>query len=719
MTRSLSSVSSAVAACAALIVLICAQLSSSSIRVAGSSGVSPQLFVAEIGANGGTLCQTQEPMAHDAATLRATLGTYSRPGPAITVLARVGSKSVVVGRLARGWREGEVQIPLSGVRLPRDSFELCVRSGGGARLAFGGEPSAMPASVNGKNQPGRASFLAQGATKRSVASTLPKLRERIGRGNASLVGPWSAYLIGALLLGAITLGGYAVLKTEISTSVEPTAETQSEASWRRRLLIQLGRVPSAGYAIAGASMAIGLTWGLLTPPFQVPDETSHVAYVQYLAETGKLPSEDPSAMPFSEQENAVLGALGFARIIGRPNERALTSLQQERTLRIVEHEPGLKKASRNAANASSNPPLYYALAAGVYRGVGGTLLDRVLAMRVLSAIITACAVLLAFLFVREMLPSSPWAWTIGGLACAFQPVLGFIGSGVNPDCLLFACSSGTLFVCMRVLRRGLSSRLALGMALFTVAGLLTKPLFLALVPAIALTLLLSCLRERGAPLRDAAIAGSVIVLAMFLYVVLVAGPLDHPYFANAQNVATTASGSGAVSTSIGREASFVVQQFLPRPPFLTDFVPGFPLRDVWVAGLVGVFGWVDYRFPPGYQDLGMLVLVGLLALSILALVRQRAGVVRAFPGIAVCLVALAGVLTVVGVTDYQASITDGARFQQARYLLPLLALYGGLFALGSKAIGERLTRLALPWVLAGVAFHTFAALILTADRYYL
>jgi len=34
-------------------------------------------------------------------------------------------------------------------------------------------------------------------------------------------------------------------------------------------------------------------WSFITPPFQVPDEQDHFAYVQQLAETGHLPSKSP------------------------------------------------------------------------------------------------------------------------------------------------------------------------------------------------------------------------------------------------------------------------------------------------------------------------------------------------------------------------------------------------------------------------------------------
>ena len=34
-------------------------------------------------------------------------------------------------------------------------------------------------------------------------------------------------------------------------------------------------------------------WAVWTPPLQAPDEPAHVYYVQYLAETGKVPRPGP------------------------------------------------------------------------------------------------------------------------------------------------------------------------------------------------------------------------------------------------------------------------------------------------------------------------------------------------------------------------------------------------------------------------------------------
>ncbi|TML30116.1 MAG: hypothetical protein E6G30_03410, partial [Actinobacteria bacterium] len=61
-------------------------------------------------------------------------------------------------------------------------------------------------------------------------------------------------------------------------------------------------------ALACAAVAFlnALAWLLLTPPFQVPDEPQHLAYAQYLAETGKLPRHIPGRV-FSDEEAVATG----------------------------------------------------------------------------------------------------------------------------------------------------------------------------------------------------------------------------------------------------------------------------------------------------------------------------------------------------------------------------------------------------------------------------
>ena len=40
------------------------------------------------------------------------------------------------------------------------------------------------------------------------------------------------------------------------------------------------RLPAAAWLCGGVALANALAWSLITPPFQVPDENAHYAYVR-------------------------------------------------------------------------------------------------------------------------------------------------------------------------------------------------------------------------------------------------------------------------------------------------------------------------------------------------------------------------------------------------------------------------------------------------------
>ena len=92
------------------------------------------------------------------------------------------------------------------------------------------------------------------------------------------------------------------------------------------------------------------------------------------------------------------------------------------------------------------------------------------------------------------------------MVAAIQPMLGFIGGGVNNDRLLFAASAALLFVVARAMRRGLVVRLAASPGAALAVGLLTKATMVALFPVPAPD---CCLRLERVPQRPAgALEGS-------------------------------------------------------------------------------------------------------------------------------------------------------------------------------------------------------------------
>lgn len=129
------------------------------------------------------------------------------------------------------------------------------------------------------------------------------------------------------------------------------------------------------------------------PPFQVPDEPEHVAYVKVLAEAGRLPTRAGS---FSLEEVAALVDLRLQTVAQEPENKPISSRAQQETLQhdLEVYKGSTKGGAEYAGVAASQPPLYYALQAVPFSlGAGGTLLDRIELMRLLSALTGAIVML--------------------------------------------------------------------------------------------------------------------------------------------------------------------------------------------------------------------------------------------------------------------------------------------------------------------------------------
>src|SRR4051812_48585428 len=135
-------------------------------------------------------------------------------------------------------------------------------------------------------------------------------------------------------------------------------------------------------ALLSAATLLALGWILFTPALQGPDETGHVAYVQYLAETGHGPTTGETAGGGQSQE---LQALIFWH-----NLQAVLGVSTGRPGWTAAEEQGWQRAERDArrddgqgANAlAQNPPAYYVYDAVAYQVASGWQLPaRLLLMR--------------------------------------------------------------------------------------------------------------------------------------------------------------------------------------------------------------------------------------------------------------------------------------------------------------------------------------------------
>jgi 4-amino-4-deoxy-L-arabinose transferase-like glycosyltransferase len=427
-------------------------------------------------------------------------------------------------------------------------------------------------------------------------------------------------------------------------------------------------------------------WSIITPPFQVPDEPEHVAYVNQIARTGSLPTKGIDI--FSAEENAALVGLRLQGTAEQPEIPTISSRAQQAALLrdLRQAETSSETGSEGAGVATSQPPLYYALQAVPFSLAGGTLLDRIALMRLLSALMGGLTALFTYLFLRETLTRAPWAWTVGGLGVALVPLLGFMSGAVNPDAMLYAVTAAAFFGLARGFRRGLSRRHAIALGAVIAIGFSTKLNFIGLAPGILLGLIVLSIRASRSLGRAAYVSLAIALLIAF----------SPPLLAILVHVASGGAPLGIVTGSVGslhgslwHELSYVWELYLPRLPGMPSEFAGLSTPRFWFKGYVGLYGWLDTTFPGWVYELALLPAVLIVGLCVRALI-AGAGVLRErIAEIVVYCVMVVGLMVLVGTTSYLAFPQANAEFAQFRYMLPLIPLLGLILALAAHGAGRR------------------------------
>jgi 4-amino-4-deoxy-L-arabinose transferase-like glycosyltransferase len=415
---------------------------------------------------------------------------------------------------------------------------------------------------------------------------------------------------------------------------------------------------------------------------------------------------------------AVLEALPFS-VEGRPN----WSEAEERELRRRLGQEVSTSPESGAFTAATYPPLYYAFEAiPAWAGSSLNALDRLYLMRLVSASLAGVTVAAVFLFLRELLPGTPSAWTTGALVVAFQPLLGFMSGGVNNDGLLYAAGATLFFLLARSFRRGLTLRRGLAIGVVAAAGLLTKTTMVGLFPGAGLGLLLLWWRaqgrSRGEAARGALAAGGVLAIIATTWFAV-----DMLVFGRSVAAATGGLASDAVTraATLRGQLSYLWQFFLPPLPFMNDTFSGYPeypVWDVYIQGFVGRFGYFQYDFPLWANQLGLGVLASVAALAAVALIRCRERLRQRWPELCCYASMLIGTLLLIGVAGYRYRLSQGFNFEQTRYLFMLLPLYGALVALAARGVGRRWGHAAGVFLVVLAVGHSLFAMLLTINRYY-
>ncbi len=508
---------------------------------------------------------------------------------------------------------------------------------------------------------------------------------------------------------------------EILRTKEMAAPRRGRLSGPRR------RLPAAAWVCFTVALLNGIAWGLITPLFETPDEAGHVAYVQYVAETGKPPTGRSGLAHFSAEQRKLLDALRWKAVQRHSDVHVPGTAAYNKRLQRTVDTPANRQSAGGYTTDTNNPPLYYFGAAVAYHlSPWSSLPDRVHLLRLISALLAATTVLFVFLFLRELLPSAPWAWTVGALAVAFQPMFGFTSAGVTSDTVLYACSAGTFFLFARAFRRGLTPRLGAALGAIAVVGLLSKLNMVGLAPGILFGLIALVLRageRRPQAIRGALAALGVIALPVATYMFLNSTVWDRNLWFGTSGVPPISIkvpwAHYPKSKSIFEFASYMWQFYLPRLPFMHNvYFESYPLHGIWFNGFIGHFGWLDYKFANWVYDWALAVALGLLALATRELVRLREVLRSRLWELSTYLVLIFGLLLLIAGTAFSARLDGAVGYEQPRYLFPLLALYGALIALAARGAGKRYGQPVGVLLVCLAIAHTAGAMLLTLTRYY-
>lgn len=252
-----------------------------------------------------------------------------------------------------------------------------------------------------------------------------------------------------------------------------------------------------------AFIGLGITYSLVTPIFEAPDEIQHYFYINYLAHERALPVLTIPEQRLFQQEGSqpplyyLLGALATfwidtddAPSLLRPNPYATVGNPQA-------------LGNKNAIIHTDQEAFPF----------HGTVLAIHL-LRFLSLLLGAITVLSTYLLVREVFPQDKTLALGTASINAFIPQFLFISGAVNNDMAVTAASSIVLLLIVRLMKAEPNWKRYLGLGLALGLAALTKLSGLGLIVVALAGLLIAAMKHRSP--RVFLEGGAIILLSMLL-----------------------------------------------------------------------------------------------------------------------------------------------------------------------------------------------------------
>ncbi len=268
-----------------------------------------------------------------------------------------------------------------------------------------------------------------------------------------------------------------------------------------------------------AFVARGLFYCVQQPMWEGYDEWAHFAYIQHIAEWGRLPTRTDTVSKEIRASLSLMPSPYGAHAFHLPlitHEDYWRLPPEERLARrqaLLSLPASLSTQADDALNIyeAQQPPLYYMMMAVPYRTLrAASLPARIVVLRVLSMLIASLLVPLGYLTVKQIFGHGRTA-VLMMILPTVMPEFMIDVCRIGNECLAVVLVSGLILSALRLISRGAGWRdWALAGALLG-AGLLTKAYVLALLPLLVVAALIRILRAYGA---RQSIAGLILGLTL-------------------------------------------------------------------------------------------------------------------------------------------------------------------------------------------------------------
>jgi hypothetical protein len=184
-------------------------------------------------------------------------------------------------------------------------------------------------------------------------------------------------------------------------------------------------------ALFTLTLARGILYSVVIPPWQAPDEPGHVEYAVLLAEKRRFLNSEDSSPRLQQQILLSMKEFDFWRHLGRQEPQTTPqSFSQDSSLVL------------SGTQLGDESPLYYLVPALalILSGIQDTLL-QLYVLRWFSVVLSSATVATSYLVTVELFPKDRFMRTAVPALAIFLPMFAYMGSAANSDALaVLLCS---------------------------------------------------------------------------------------------------------------------------------------------------------------------------------------------------------------------------------------------------------------------------------------